>query len=398
MYRKAINTLRVATALTLLAGCSSYADPIAGQPEIQGVVDAAVRPLMDKYAIPGMAVAVSVDGKNYFYNYGVASKASGQPVTNATLFEIGSLSKTLTATLATYAQVNGQLSLSDSVSRHLPYLAGSSFDRISLMNLGTHTAGDFPLQLPDEVSNERQLMDYYKNWKPTRAVGTYRTYSNPGIGLLGVVTAKSMRMPFSEAMEQTLFPQLGMTHSYIHVPPAQMKNYAQGYNKADAPVRVSPAMLADEAYGVKTSTLDLIRFIDANMGLIKLDPKLQQAITATHTGYFKAGEMIQDLIWEQYPDTAPLARLLAGNSNQMIYESTVVTPLDPALPPQAAVLLNKTGSTGGFGAYALYAPAKKIGIVMLANKNYPNDQRVTAAYRILNRILSELDAGNATRR
>jgi len=394
MHPQAINTLCLAAALSLFSGCSSYAEPAAGQPEIQGVVDAAVRPLMEKYAIPGMAVAVSVDGKNYFYNYGVASKAGGQPVTNATLFEIGSLSKTLTATLATYAQVNGQLSLGDNVSRHLPYLGGSSFDRISLMNLGTHTAGDFPLQLPDEVGNEQQLMDYYKNWKPTRAAGTYRSYSNPGIGLLGVITARSMHVAFPEAMEKTLFPRLGMTHSYINVPPAQMKNYAQGYNKTDAPVRVSPAMLADEAYGVKTNTLDLIRFIDANMGLVKLDPKLQQAIAHTHTGYFKAGEMVQDLVWEQYPDTAPLARLLAGNSNQMIYQGTVVTQLDPALPPQAAVLLNKTGSTGGFGAYALYAPAKKIGIVMLANKNYPNDQRVTAAYR----ILTGLDASHATRR
>ncbi len=383
MYRQAINALRIAAALSLLAGCNSYASPGADRPEIQGMVDAAVRPLLEKYAIPGMAVAVSVDGKNYFYNYGVASKSDGRPVSNTTLFEIGSLSKTLTATLVTYAQVNGQLSLNDSVSRHLPYLKGGSFDNISLMNLGTHTAGDFPLQLPDEVGNEQQLMNYYKNWKPTHAAGTFRTYSNPGIGLLGVVTAKSMGVPFADAMQKTLFPGLGMTHSYIRVPAGQMKNYAQGYNKAGAPVRVNPAMLADEAYGVKTNTRDLIRFIDANMGLVKLDPKLQQAVTDTHTGYFTAGEITQDLIWEQYPDTAPLARLLAGNANQMVYQGVAAVKLAPPLPPQADVLLNKTGSTGGFGAYALYAPARKIGIVILANRNYPNDERVTAAYRIL---------------
>lgn len=394
MYRQAINTLRIAAALSLLAGCSSFASPSADRPEIQGMVDAAVRPLMEKYAIPGMAVAVSVDGKNYFYNYGVASKSDGQPVSNTTLFEIGSLSKTLTATLASYAQVNGQLSLSDSVSRHLPYLKGGSFDNISLMNLGTHTAGDFPLQLPDEVSNEQQLMDYYKNWKPTHAAGTFRNYSNPGIGLLGVVTAKSMGVPFADAMEKTLFPQLGMTHSYVRVPAGQMKNYAQGYNKAGAPVRVNPGMLADEGYGVKTNTHDLIRFIDANMGLVKLDPKLQQAVTDTHIGYFKAGEITQDLIWEQYPDTAPLSRLLAGNANQMVYQGVTAVKLAPPLPPQADVLLNKTGSTGGFGAYALYAPARKIGIVILANRNYPNDERVTAAYR----ILSGLGARDAARR
>ena len=394
MYQHAIKTLCAVSALSLFIGCSSYAGSNAAQPEIKSTVDAAIQPLMQKYAIPGMAVAVTIDGKNYFYNYGVASKATGQRVTSNTLFEIGSLSKTLTATLASYAQVNGQLSLSDSVSRHLPYLGGTPFDHISLINLATHTAGDFPLQLPDEVTNDEQLMDYYKDWKPTRAAGTWRTYSNPGIGLLGVVTAKSMRMYFAEAMEKTLFPRLGMTHSYINVPASQMANYAQGYNKADAPVRVNPGMLADEAYGVKTNTADLIRFINANMGLVALDGKLQQAVTDTHTGYFTAGEITQDLIWEQYPDSSPLERLLAGNADKMVYQGVAAVRLTPPLPPQTAVFLNKTGSTGGFGAYALYAPAKKIGIVMLANRNYPNDQRVTAAYR----ILRELDKQNASRR
>jgi len=386
MYRTASKSAGLVAALFIFSGCSSYAQQGIDQSAIKKSVDATITPLMQKYAIAGMAVAVTVDGKNYFYNYGVASKETGQAVSNTTLFEIGSLSKTLTATLATYAQADGRLALTDKVSRHLPYLRGSSFDHVSLINLGTHTAGDFPLQLPDEITNEQQLMAYYKNWKPSHAVGTYRTYSNPGIGLLGMVTAKSMQMPFADAMEKTLFPQLGMTHSYIHVPAAQMKNYAQGYNKADKPVRVNPGMLADEAYGVKTNTADLIRFIDANMGLLKLDGKLQRAVADTHIAYYQAGAIIQDLIWEQYPDTANLQRLLTGNADAMVYQGSAATALTPPLPPQADVLLNKTGSTGGFGAYALYAPAQKIGIVMLANRNYPNDQRVSAAYRILSEL------------
>lgn len=381
-----MSLLKLLSVFTCLFATSSYAAGNIDQSKIKDTVDNVIKPLMQKHDIPGMAVAVTVNGKNYFYNYGVASKETRQPVTNATLFEIGSLSKTFTATLASYAQVNGQLSLSDSVSQHLPYLRGSSFDNISLVNLGTHTAGDFPLQVPDNIMNIDQLMDYYKNWKPAHAAGTYRTYSNPGIGLLGVVTAKSMRMPFADAMEKKLFPKLGMAHSYINVPADQMKNYAQGYNKADVPVRVNPGILASEAYGVKTNTLDLIRFIDANMGLIKLDGKLQRAITDTHTGYFKSGEITQDLIWEQYPDTSDLAQLLAGNSNEMIYQTTTATKLTPPLQPRSDVLINKTGSTNGFGAYALYNPAKKMGIVMLANRNYPNDQRVTAAYQILTQL------------
>ena len=397
MYRLKRMSILVCLFTTAITS-TSYAAVNTDQSSLQSTVDNAIKPLIQKYTIPGMAIGITIDGKNYFYNYGVASKKTKQAVTNTTNFEIGSLSKTLTVTLATYAQINGQLSLSDSVSKYLPYLRGSSFDNISLINLGTHTPGNFPLQIPDNVKNYDQLMTYYKDWKPEYAAGMYRNYSNPGIGLLGIVTAKSINMPFEDAMEKVLFPKLGMKHTYINVPANQMKNYAQGYNKKDEPVRVSPDVLASEAYGVKTNTADLMRFIDANMNLIKLDnkvgdklghqldAKLQRAISDTHTGYFTVGEITQDLIWEQYPSTAQLLQLLAGNSDVMAFQSNAVTKLSPPLPPQENVWLNKTGGTGGFGSYALFNPAKKMGIVILANKNYPNAERVTAAYQILTQL------------
>jgi beta-lactamase class C len=50
------------------------------------------------------------------------------------------------------------------------------------------------------------------------------------------------------------------------------------------------------------------------------------------------------------------------------------------------VLLNKTGSTNGFAAYVACVPARRLGVVFLANKNYPIDARVTAAYQILMRL------------
>jgi beta-lactamase class C len=353
------------------------------------LVTQAITPLMQRYGVPGMAVGIIINSHSYCYDYGVASRATGKPVSRDTLFEIGSISKTFTATLASYAQVTGQLALSDTPGKYLPALRGSSFDHVSVLNLATHTSGGLPLQVPDEISNDAQLMAYYQNWKPAYAAGTYRTYSNPGIGMLGLVAAKSMHQQFDTLMERTLFPGLGLKHTYLQLPKAQADNYAQGYTMTDVPVRMTPGVLASEAYGIRTTAADLLRFIAANMQLLDLDRKLQAALVDTHTGYYRIGAMTQDLVWEQYRYPAELDELLAGNSAGIIFDANPVTGLSPPLPPQADVLINKTGSTNGFGAYMAFVPGKKIGVVLLANKSYPIEARVSAAFE----ILTQLDGG-----
>ncbi|WP_410469176.1 class C beta-lactamase [Achromobacter xylosoxidans] len=384
MTRMRLNSMLRTGLFTLMAAGCGLAQ--AGQAETDSKVDEAVQAVMREHGIAGMSIAVTRNGTQHFYNYGVASRQTGRRADSDTLYEIGSISKTYTATLATYAQARGRLALSDSPAKYLPELAGSDFAKLSLINLGTHTTGGFPLQVPDAVTNQAQMMAYLKAWKPEHAAGTYRTYANPSIGMLGVVAAKSLNRPFKAAMERDLFPKLGLTSTYIDVPAARMADYAQGYNKQDAPVRVNPGVLADEAYGVKTSARDLIRFVDANMGLNLADAELRGAIAQTHVGYYQLGDMTQDLAWEQLRYPATLDALLTANAGNYNSQSQPVTALNPPLPPQEAVWINKTGSTNGFGGYVAFVPSKKLGIVILANRNYPNEARVRLAYRILGEL------------
>ena len=336
--------------------------------------------------MPGMAVAVTVNGREHFFTYGVASKESNSRVTKDTLFELGSVSKTFTATLASHAQSLGKMSLDDHPGRHIPELRGSAIDKASLLNLGTYTAGGLPLQFPDTVTTDAEMVKYFEQWEPDAVPSAQRRYSNPSIGLFGRVTALAMNGGFADVVEAELFPKLGLRHTYIRVPEAEMGRYAWGYTSDNEPIRVSPGAFDAEAYGVKSTAADMIRFVEANIRTERLDRPMRRAIEGTHIGYFKIGEMVQGLGWEQFGYPITLERLLAGNSSTMMFQPNPATRITPPLAPSRPTLFNKTGSTDGFGAYVAFVPKKKLGIVMLANKNFPIPARVTAAYDVLEQL------------
>jgi beta-lactamase class C len=100
--------------------------------------------------------------------------------------------------------------------------------------------------------------------------------------------------------------------------------------------------------------------------------------------------MVQGLGWEQYPYPVTLDRLLAGNSKMMAMEAHAATQLTPLPTASEPTLFNKTGSTNGFGAYVAFLPEKKIGIVMLANKNVPIPARIKAAHAVLEQLSLEV--------
>ncbi|WP_251976134.1 class C beta-lactamase [Salinicola avicenniae] len=373
----------VASMALVLAGTTSGAMAQQAPTSPKDALETVILPLMDEQQIPGMAIALIQPGGMLIANYGLADREAGTPVDNETLFEIGSLSKPFTATLAALAVEEGRFDLDAPVSDYLPALEGSAFDGITGANLATHTGGGLPLFVPDAVTDRASLMAWYRDWQPSQPVGESRTYSNLGIGLLGLAAAASLESDFVPAMRHRLFAPLGLDHSWYDVPDSRHAVYAMGESQTGEAVRVSPGILDDEAYGLKTTAADLARLVQANLGLLALDDELQRAIDATRAGYYQVGAMTQDLIWEQYPLPVSLDALLAGNGYDMILEPNTAEAIAPPQAPRDDVWINKTGSTNGFGAYVVMLPGERTGLVMLANRNYPNEARVRAAYRIL---------------
>ncbi|MFH4458781.1 class C beta-lactamase [Vibrio alginolyticus] len=354
--------------------------------QLKSVVDECAKGLINEYDIPGLAVAVTIDGKRYFYNYGLADVSKGSLVTNDTIFELGSISKTFAATLTGYAQEKGKLDMDDKVKDYIPELENSALGNTKLVNVATYTAGGLPLQFPSEVTNDAEMMQYYKTWKPEYEAGTKRKYSNPSIGLFGYIGALSMKSDYTEMMETVILPELGMTNTFVDVPKDKLNNYAFGYSSEGKPVRVNPGILDAQAYGIKSTSLDMLQYIEANMGQAQLNTDIENALERTHTKYFDTDTFTQAVGWEGYDYPVSLSQLLKGNSSDVILNAKPVQASESGTLGRD-IWYNKTGSTGGFGAYVAYVPSEKIGIVILANKNYPNAERVEAAYHIISSVV-----------
>ena len=284
------------------------------------------------------------------------------------------------------AIARGEITLGDPVTKYWPELTGKQWQGIRMLDLATYTAGGLPLQVPDEVTDTASLLRFYQNWQPKWKPGTTRLYANTSIGLFGALAVKPSGMSYEQAMTTRVFKPLKLDHTWINVPKAEEAHYAWGYRDGKA-VHVSPGMLDAEAYGVKTNVQDMASWVMVNMMPDSLqDSPLKHGIALAQSRYWRVGAMYQGLGWEMLNWPVDAQTVVGGSDNKVALAPLPAREVNPPAPPVKASWVHKTGSTGGFGSYVAFIPEKQLGIVMLANKSYPNPARVEAAYRILDAL------------
>lgn len=351
-------------------------------PQLQERINQIVLPIMSKDHIPGIAIAVHENHRDYYLNYGVSSQNTKQPITNHTLFSIASVTKTFTAALAAVEVQNHQVKLSTPLEALIPELHHTVIGQASLLELLTHTT-ELPLDLPETIKTMPDVFQYLKTWKPIDAFGTHRIYTSVGIGLAAEGLAEMHHTSYQNLLTHDVLDPLGLHHTFVKNFVTN-KEYAQGYKKDGQPYVTNDPMVFPGGYGLVSCTHDLIHYVDVLLGESAKNTKVAKALHTTNTAYFKTNVLQQDLVWEQYPLPVSVEQVLAGD--KQVFGKNPVQAIQPPQPPLAAAYINKTGSGFGFKSYVAYIPAEHIGVVVLANKEFNETDRIKLAYAVLHAL------------
>ena len=319
--------------------------PYTASYKLSSLIVPQIEEFMRKTHIPGIALGVYYKGRPYFFNFGFADEDLRTFVTRNTIFEIGSITKSFTATLLALAVQGGSMKLNDPLVRYIPLLQHfpGPFHAITLEQLATHTAGLSRMPRPALRQRGRKkltrpvVIRSLLRWHPKFFPGTSISYSNWGFALLGFALENRMGMPYGKLLQKEIIQPLGMSSTFLQVPPFLANRYAQGYRRNRVPAYRWPLNGMNAGGGLRSTTSDLMKFLMANLGLHGSQP-LIQAMKLAQKGFFKVKPYkVQGLSWSR-------------------------------TTKEGFTLIAKNGGVAGFSSYMAFIPEKQMGLVFLSNK------------------------------
>jgi CubicO group peptidase (beta-lactamase class C family) len=294
----------------------------------------------------GACVAVAVVGQSTATTYVCANPKTARPFDARIAFEIGSVTKTMTAALLAEMIARGEIALGDSLATLLPPgTSVPSFNgrQIAIADIVTHTSGlpSIPPQWrmtdmnnPYASIAERDVLGALAHTRLTRAPGSVWEYSNFAMMVLSYAIAKRSGKDFETLLRERLFAPLGMNDSYIAKPPAGVRP-AQGHLSNGMPTgpwdfQVDMAGVG----GVRATLPDMVRYVEGQLGL------RNSAIT---------------------PALATTQAQIADVTRHRMGMNWVLATLN------GRTLAAHEGGTGGFSSLVMFDATAKRGVVILSD-------------------------------
>jgi CubicO group peptidase (beta-lactamase class C family) len=210
---------------------------------------------------------------------GGGGRPDGQPLSDETLFEIGSTTKAFTGLLLAEMAGRGEVALDDPVQRFLPgdvRLAELGGRPITLEALATHTSG-----LPHDADNYAardpanpfadytvaRFHDFLRRWRPGDGAAGVHRYSNVGMGLLGHALALRAGVSFETLIRTRITEPLGMRNTVVTLSSPLIARFAGGHDFDGQPTVHTDVPVIEGAGALRSTAEDLLAFLSAELGL-----------------------------------------------------------------------------------------------------------------------------------
>ncbi len=195
---------------------------------------------MERWHVPGVAVGILHNGGTYTAGFGVTNVDHPLAVDSDTLFQIGSTTKTITATIAMRLVEAGKLSLDMPIRGYLPELRLSDesvAERVTLRHCFTHTGGWLGDYFDDTGDGDDALARYVAQMADLpqlTPLGEIWSYNNAGFGLAGRVIEAVTGQPYEDVARQLVLEPLGMEMSFFGAADSITHRCAVGHTVLDA--------------------------------------------------------------------------------------------------------------------------------------------------------------------
>lgn len=331
-------------------------------------LDESLKQAMQTGDFVGLAVAVVRNGEvTFIRTYGETEIGGGEPVTEATLFRIASLSKGFASSMVGLAVTEGKLSLDTPVTGFAPELAlpRSAENSVTLAQLLSHRTGLPPNaydNLLEAGISPDAILPQFRKVQPICPASDCYAYQNITFDLAARALANAYGESFAGLVETRLFAPLGMTTaSYGLEGLILSENWARPHTRKrqtdpDLPAHPwtmievkAPYYATPAAGGVNASILDMAQWLKAQLGNTPevLSPGVLNLIHAPQVSTPSETRRMRDAL--------PGLQSSHYAYGWRVYEYAGQT------------VVAHGGSVDGYGAQIMFLPGQDVGIVVLSN-------------------------------
>jgi len=301
----------------------------------------------------GAAVAMIRGDKVIFAKgFGAANTETGTPVTSDTIFQIGSVTKTFTATMILSMAAEGKLKLDLPIGNYAKGLSPKIL-KVTLQQLLSHTGGI--LDEPDEfgAQDESMMAPYIRSWKDDYCLfdgGEVFSYSNSGYALAGFTAQETGGKLYADLMSERLFGPLGMKSTTFR--PTVAMTY---------PLAVGHRTKAGEKAAVVRPLPNDARLYPAGTMYSNLNDMARFAIAFLNAGKLEGKQVISPAVIEQM--STPHARQLSAPDEVNYGYGMFIKNY------RSVRQLWHEGGMTGYTASMLFVPERHFAVIILSNSD-----------------------------